>query len=127
MNKKPILFLLIGALLVSGCATGRDFTSERYLPEWENQVLSFPAPNETSAGYWAEKTVEGIGKTLARIVLTPPAILGNALINLYYIPTWPLRWLLRGDKRLIVWHDMFHNEYEIGSAEFAEVWTADLV
>lgn len=101
-------------------------TSDHYLPDFENRIFNFPSPSETSGGMWAaksvNKTTEMIGKTLA----VPFAILGNVLINAYYIPTWPLRWLIRGDKRLVVWHPIFHVGDEVGSDYFSSEWNKDI-
>ena len=113
-------------MVLSGCATGRNMTSKRFLPEWENKILNFPNPKETSAGFWAAKTAQKISYGIGRTLLFPFAILGNVAVNAYLIPTWPFRWLFRGDKRLIVWVPMFHVGEEVDSDYFSKEWNQDL-
>ena len=115
-----ILFIL------SGCATSRDMTSSHYLPEWENRIFNFPNPSETSGGYWAAKTAHKTGQAIGKAMLFPFAILGNVAYNAYLVPTWPFRWLLRGDKRLLVWIPIFHAGEETGSDYFSKQWNHDL-
>ena len=112
--------------MLSGCSTGRDMTSEHYLPKWENRILNFPNPSGTSGGYWARKTADKISDATARIVLFPFAVLGNVVYNAYLIPTWPFRWALRGDKRLMVWNPLFHVGEDVGSDNFSKQWNEDL-
>jgi hypothetical protein len=122
--KKQIIAAL---LLFAGCATSRDLTSPHYLPEWENKVFNFPAPTETSGGRWitqgTQRVAHGVGNTL----LVPFAVVGNVAANAYYIPTWPVRSLARGDKRLIVWHPLFGVGNRAGSDTFTKEWNHDLV
>lgn len=101
-------------------------TSSHYLPEWENKVINLPSPSETSGGYWGAKTAQVAAKTIGRVILFPFAIAGNLIVNAYYITTWPLRWPLRGDKRLIVWYPLFDVGSEVGSDYFSKEWNRDL-
>lgn len=114
-------------LLIFGCATGRDITSKHYLPEWKNELINMPAPSETSGGYWTVKAAQKTGEVVGHTILVPFALAGNAAVNAYYIPTWPARWLFRGDKRLIVWHPIFNVGNRVGSRYFTEQWNEDLV
>ncbi len=113
--------------MTAGCASGRDITSPAYLPEWENKVINIPNPSETSGGYWAAKTARGISQALGRAILFPFAVLGNIAVNAYLIPTWPIRWLMRGDKRLIVWYPLFKVGEEVESDYYSKEWNRDLV
>ena len=113
--------------ILSACATGRDMTSRHYIPEWENRIINLPKPSETSGGYWASKTVKVTSKGIERLILFPFAVLGNIALNAYSIPTWPFRWIFRGDKRLIVWQPLFHVGEDVGSDSFSKQWNADLV
>lgn len=115
------------ALILAGCATGRDMTSPHYLPEWENRVFNVPNPSETSAGFWVVKVSEKVAYGTGRALLIPFALLGNVALNAYLIPTWPFRWLFRGDKRLLVWVPVFHVGEDVGSSEFSKAWNRDLV
>lgn len=119
--------MLMYFIMFSGCATGRDLTSPNYLPEWENQLVNFPAPSETSGGRWiaqgTQKAAHGVGNAL----LFPFAIVGNVAVNSYYVPTWPFRSLFRGDKRLIVWHPLFGVGSTVGSDFYSKEWNYDLV
>ncbi len=124
MKIVPVLVLLT---VLTGCATGRDLTSEHYLPEWENKYFTVPSPSETSAGYWAAKTADKVAYGTERVILTPFAFLGNVALNAYYIPTWPVRRLFRGDKRLVVWEPIFHVGEEVHSDFFSKEWNKDLV
>lgn len=126
MKHPLIAYSLLAILVFSGCATGRDMTSANYLPKWENKVINLPDPSETSGGYWAAKTAQTITKGVGKAVLFPFAVLGNILVNAYLIPTWPLRWAIRGDKRLIVWYPLFHVGEEVGSEPFSKEWNKDL-
>ena len=119
------LFILM--FLMSGCSTGRDITSKRYLPIWENRVINFPAPTETSGGYWTVQAAKKTGDAVGSTILFPFAVLGNTAVNAYYIPTWPVRWAVRGDKRLIVWYPIFDVGQHTGSRYFTEQWNEDLV
>jgi hypothetical protein len=122
------LGLFIGCIFVLlGCATGRDITSKHYLPEWENKIVNLPNPSETTGGYWAMKTAQTVSKGTQKVVLFPFAIAGNAAVNAYYIPTWPLRWLARGDRRLIVWYPLFDVGQNTGSDFFTKQWNQDLI
>jgi len=126
VNVSRILAIIL-FLGMCGCATGRDLTSPNYIPEWENQIISLPDPSSTSSGYWAAKTVKAASKGVERIILFPFAILGNVAVNAYLIPTWPFRWLLRGDKRLFLWHPLFGVGEEVGSDYYSKEWNQDLV
>ena len=123
--KNMIVFTLL-LLITTSCATGRDLTSDNYIPEWENKLFSVPNPSETSSGYWAAKTVKAVGHGVERVLLFPFAILGNVVVNAYYIPTWPFRWLFRGDKRFVVWKPIFSYGEEIGSDYYSKKWNEDL-
>lgn len=124
INKRG--FCLLFLMCVTGCATGRDLTSPHYIPEWENKVFNFPAPSETSGGQWvvesSAKAAHGIGRTL----LIPFALVGNAAVNAYYIPTWPIRSLFRGDKRLLVWRPLWGVGSTVGSDYYSKEWNKDL-
>ena len=113
--------------LFAGCATGRDLTSSHYLPAWENKLIQAPPPSETSAGHWAAHTAGKIGTGLKRTLLFPFAVVGNVALNAYTIPTWPIRYPLRGDKRLIVWHPLFHDGENTGWEYFSKEGNSDLV
>ncbi len=102
-------------------------TSSHYLPEWENQVFSFPNPTETSAGFWLVKATEKTAFAVGRGLLIPFALIGNLAVNAYLVPTWPFRWAFRGDKRLLVWYPLFHVGTDVGSPEFSKAWNRDLV
>ncbi len=117
---------LISLLCLGGCATGRDMTSKYYLPEWENKLVNAPNPTETSAGFWVVKATEKTAYVTGRTLLVPFAVVGNVLVNAYLIPTWPIRWAFRGDKRLLVWYPIFHVGTEVGSSEFSKEWNRDL-
>lgn len=123
MKKLPLLIIL----LFAGCATGRDITSPHYIPEWENQVFTFPAPNETSGGRWIARSSQKVAQGVGNIILFPFAIIGNIAVNSYYVPTWPVRSLFRGDKRLIVWHPLFGVGNTAGSDFYTKEWNRDLV
>lgn len=127
MNRFLLAIILAFVFLVSGCATSRDVTSAHYLPEWENQIFNFPNPSETSGGMWVSKTVSQTAHFIGKTLLFPFAILGNIAINAYYIPTWPFRWLLRGDKRLIVWQPIFKVGDDVGSDFYSKSWNQDIV
>ena len=114
------------ALLAAGCATGRDLTSKHYLPEWENRMINIPSPSETSGGYWAAKSAQKISHGIGRVLLIPFAVLGNVAVNAYFIPTWAIRWLIRGDKRLIVWYPLFDVGQDVGSDYYSKEWNRDL-
>lgn len=124
---KPRIFLAIFILSFSACATGRDLTSPHYLPEWENKVFNFPAPSETSGGRWIAQSSQKVAQGVGNAVLFPFAIVGNIAVNSYYIPTWPIRGLFRGDKRLIVWHPLFGVGNTAGSDFYTKEWNRDLV
>lgn len=126
MKNNILVYSLFTALFISGCATGRDMTSSNYLPKWENQIINLPDPSETSGGYWAAKTAQNVTKGVGKVILFPFAILGNVAVNAYLIPTWPLRWAIRGDKRLLVWYPIFHVGEETGSDYFSKEWNKDL-
>lgn len=121
MVKKTSLLLLAG-LFLAGCATSRDLTSGHYLPEWENQLVTFPNPSETSGGQWAVNSTRAAAKGVETSVRIPLAVAGNAAMHAYYIPTWPLRAVFRGDKRLIVWHPLFKVGENAGSDFFSSEW-----
>lgn len=121
-----LIILPLAILFLSGCATGRDMTSKHYLPEWENHILNFPNPSSTSAGYWAKSTAHQVSHRTEQVILFPFAVLGNIAVNAYMIPTWPFRWAIRGDKRLIVWYPLFHVGEEMGSPAFSKQWNDDL-
>lgn len=121
-----VICLLSAALSSAGCATGRNMTSKYYLPEWENKILNFPDPSETSGGYWAAKAAHQVSHAIGKILLLPFAFVGNVILNAYYIPTWPFRWLLRGDKRLVVWHPIFKIGDDTGSEYYSKAWNRDL-
>ena len=123
MRKLFVLFLIC----LTGCATGRDLTSSHYLPEWENHVFNFPAPSETSGGQWIARSTGKVAHGIGHILLFPFAIVGNVAVNAYYIPTWPVRGLVRGDKRLLVWHPVFGVGSTAGSDYFTKEWNNDLV
>ena len=125
--KNPaLIFTLILTMLFSGCATSRNLTSKHFLPKWENKIFNFPNPKDTSAGFWAAKTARKVSYGIGRTLLFPFAVLGNVAVNAYLIPTWPFRWLLRGDKRLIVWYPIFHVGEEVDSDTFSKEWNQDL-
>ena len=125
MAKKLIGFLLLISCL-TGCATSRDLSSTHYLPQWENRFFTVPSPSETSGGYWAAKTAGAIGNGLGHLLLFPFAIGANLAVNAYYIVTWPVRWPLFGDKRLIVWYPLFTHGEKAGSRYFSKQWNEDL-
>lgn len=122
---KKLLWLF--PFLILGCATGRNLASPHYIPEWENRLVTFPSPSETSGGYWAAKTVKTVGKGMEQLILFPAAVVGNTALNAYYIPTWPARRLWKGDRRLIVWHPLFKAGQSTGSDYFSKEWNRDLV
>lgn len=124
---KKTAILILTAFILNGCATGRNLTSEHYIPEWENKYFTAPNPSETSGGYWAAKTANKIVHGTGRFILIPFALLGNVALNAYYIPTWPVRRLVRGDKRLIVWNPIFHVGEEVHSDFFSKEWNRDLI
>ncbi len=124
LKKYLSLFLVIFHL--SACATSRDLSSSHYLPEWENRFFSVPAPGETTGGYWAVRSMHAAADGLGHLLLFPLAAIGNIVINLYYIVTWPIRWPLFGDKRLIVWYPLFAKGEKIGSRHFSKEWNEDL-
>jgi len=126
MKLKFIASILILVVCCSGCATGRNMTSPHYLADYENKIFNLPNPSETSGGYWAAKTARNTATVVGRTLLFPFAVLGNVAVNAYLIPTWPLRWLFRGDKRFIVWLPIFHFGEEVGSTYFSEEWNNDL-
>lgn len=125
MRKKIISFALV-VLIGAGCASPRDLSSPHYLPPWENRLFSVPSPSETSAGYWAVKAAHGTGKVLGHLLLFPIALGGNLLINAWFIVSWPVRWPLHGDKRLIVWYPLFSRGEKAGSRYFSKEWNEDL-
>ena len=125
MVMKKLILLL--AVLLTGCATGRDLTSPHYLPEWENKVFNFPAPSETSGGRWVTQSSQKVARGVGNALLFPFAIVGNVAVNSYYVPTWPFRSLIRGDKRLIVWYPLFGVGSTAGSDYFTKEWNYDLV
>lgn len=118
---------MVAVLLLSGCATGRDLTSENYIPEWENKLFNFPAPSDTSGGRWAMEGARKVGTGIENTLMFPFAIAGNAAVNAYYIPTWPIRAIARGDKRLLVWHPIFGVGSTVGSDFYSKEWNRDLV
>ena len=128
MNKS---FLKLGyfvfIFVMAGCATGRDLHSSHYIPEWENKFVNFPSPSETSGGQWAVRTSQKTAYAVERTLLFPFAILGNVAVNSYYIPTWPVRWVTRGDKRLLVWQPLFDVGSTAGSDFYSKEWNKDLV
>ncbi len=119
---KGYLSLVFLALVLSGCATGRDLTSEHYLPEWENQLVTFPNPSESSGGQWAVRSSRAAAKGVETTVRVPLALAGNTALHAYYIPTWPLRALFKGDKRLIVWHPILKVGENPGSDFYSSEW-----
>ncbi len=119
---KTLALLILAGLVCGGCANGRDLTSEHYLPEWENKLVTFPNPSETSGGQWAVRGTQAAAKGVENTIRVPLAIAGNAAIQAYYIPTWPLRAIVRGDKRLIVWHPLFKVGENAGSDFFSSEW-----
>ncbi len=121
------LLLYLTLFLLTGCATGRDLTSPHYLPEWENKYVNFPAPSETSAGRWALRSSKAAAHGIANTLLFPFAIIGNVATNAYYIPTWPVRRVFRGDKRFIVWNPLFGVGSTVGSDFYSKEWNQDLV
>jgi hypothetical protein len=123
---KQVLVAGLCIVQLSACATGRNISSPHYLPEWENQVFNAPSPSETSAGFWTVKAVEKISYGIGRALLIPFAVAGNIAMNAYYIVTWPIRWPLRGDKRLIVWYPLFHVGEDVGSDYYSKEWNRDL-
>lgn len=124
--QNQLVLLLISSLLLSSCATGRDLTSNHYIPEWENKIINLPNPSETSSGYWLVRGTQKAGYYLGRTLLIPFAVAGNMLVNAYYIATWPIRWPLRGDKRLIVWYPLFKVGDEVASDFYSKEWNRDL-
>lgn len=114
-------------LCLTGCSTGRDLTSPHYIPEWENKLINFPSPSDTSGGRWVIESGKKVGKGIENTVLFPFAVAGNAAVNAYYIPTWPLRAIARGDNRLIVWHPLFGVGSTVGSDFYSKEWNTDLV
>lgn len=124
LYKLPTLVILI---FFCGCATGRDLTSPHYLPAWENKIIQIPAPSETSGGNWVIESSKKAGKGIEALVLTPFALAGNAALNAYYIPTWPVRAIARGDRRLIVWHPLFKVGAVAGSEFYSKEWNRDLI
>ena len=120
-------FLLLGLTFSLGCATGRDLTSQHYIPEWENKMFNFPAPSETSAGRWVIQGTQKVGAGIENVLLFPFAVAGNVAVNSYYIPTWPLRLTFRGDKRLLVWSPLFGVGSTAGSDVYSKEWNNDLV
>ena len=127
MQSKNLTALIIFSVIVlNGCATGRDMTSSHYLPEFENKFFNFPNPSETSGGYWAAKTTQKVAHGIGRTILFPFAILANVAVNAYLIPTWPVRWLFRGDKRLLVWYPLFGVGDDVGSSYYSKEWNRDL-
>jgi hypothetical protein len=124
--KKTMIAALI-AFCFAGCATGRDLTSSHYIPGWENQVFTFPAPSETSGGHWVARSSEKVAEGVGNALLVPFAFIGNVAVNAYYVPTWPVRSLVRGDKRLIVWHPLFGVGSTAGSDFYSKEWNRDLV
>ena len=126
MNRKLAAGVLLFSQILTGCATGRDLTSKHFIPAWENKIVNLPNPTETSSGYWFVKSTQKAGYYLGRSLLIPFAIVGNVLVNTYYIVTWPIRWPLRGDKRLIVWYPIFHVGEEAGSDFYSKEWNKDL-
>ena len=101
-------------------------SSPHYLPDWENKIINVPDPSETSGGYWAAKTAQKISSSIGKVILFPFAVLGNVVVNAYLIPTWPFRWLFRGDKRLIVWYPLFHVGEDVASDYYSKAWNKDL-
>ena len=75
----------------------------------------------------AAKTTRAISKGVERVLLFPFAVLGNIIVNAYYVPTWPIRWFLRGDKRLFIWTPIFHVGEEVGSDFYSKEWNQDLI
>ena len=126
MRKVSALILLI-SILVSGCATGRNMTSSNYIPEWENRIFNFKAASDTSGGRWAIKTAETTANGVGKLLLFPFALAGNVVVNAYYVVTWPFRWAIRGDKRLIVWHPLFGVGNDVASEYYSDAWNRDLV
>ena len=123
---KKAIWLLIFLQLLSSCATARKMSSPHYLPEWQNRFFTFPNPSETTGGYWAVKAASATGKGIAHLLLFPLALAGNLVVNTYYIVTWPVRWPLRGDKRLLVWYPLFARGDKVGSRYFSREWNEDL-
>ena len=123
---KLAALLTLACLLPLGCATGKDMSSEHFLPEWKNRLVYLPNPSESSGGYWARKAAHQIAKGIERTVFFPFAIAGNVAANAYFIPTWPFRYFIRGDKRLIVWYPMFHVGEDAPSEYFSQQWNQDL-
>ena len=119
--------LLLLGFCLAGCSTSRDLTSKHYIPEWKNEFINVPAPTETSGGYWTVKAAQTTGNAVGRTLLVPFAVAGNTAMNAYYVPTWPARWLFRGDKRLLVWYPIFKVGDRVGSSYFTEKWNEDLV
>jgi hypothetical protein len=124
---KVPLSLILSLFIASGCATGRDLTSPHYIPEFENKVFNFPAPSETSGGRWIARSTQKVAQGIGNAILFPFAIVGNVAVNAYYVPTWPVRGLFRGDKRLIVWHPVFGVGSTAGSDYYSKEWNYDLV
>ncbi len=125
MTKKIVSIILI-IFCCTGCSTSRDLRSSHYLPDWENRLFTFPSPSETSGGYWAVKAARATGQGIGHLLLFPFALAANLALNAYYIITWPVRWPLRGDKRLIVWHPLFASGEKVGSRYFSKEWNEDL-
>lgn len=126
--KKGLLFCIF-LLLISciGCASGKDITSKHYLPEWQNHLFTFPAPSESSGGGWVVQSAKGVATGVKEVTRLPFSLAGNTALNAYYIPTWPFRWWIRGDKRLIVWYPLFETGQKTGSRYFTKEWNQDLV
>ena len=125
MIPKMISLILI-LVTLAGCSTSRDLSSSHYLPAWENRLFTFPSPSETTGGYWAAKAASATGKGIGHLLLFPFALAGNLVINAYYIVTWPIRYPLCGDKRLIVWYPLFSKGDQTGSRYFSKQWNEDL-
>ncbi len=115
------------SLSLSACATGRDLTSANYIPEWENKLFTLPAPSDTTGGRWFIQGSKKLAGGIGNVVLIPFALVGNVAVNAYYIPTWPVRRVIRGDKRLIVWYPIFQVGSTTGSDFYSKEWNNDLV
>lgn len=102
-------------------------TSPHYIPDWENRLINFKAASDTSGGYWVVKTAETTSKGIGKLLLFPFALAGNVVVNAYYVVTWPFRWVIREDKRLIVWHPLFGVGNNVASEHYSDAWNRDLV
>lgn len=100
LNLKRISFLIIVAFLMSGCACGMILS-----PPPKETPFTFNPPPERNKIFSAY--VEGCGdgnNYSPHKILSPLLVIDSILTSAVFIVSWPFRYFIKKDKRLLVFN-----------------------